>query len=60
MSAGTVTPQSERIIVTFPVDREMKDAIVSKAREHDRSLAAEIRVALRAYLGEPKSDIEAA
>ena len=47
-------------IVGSNIPAEMKDELQRRAAAADRSLAAEIRVALRAWLDQPADSAEAA
>ena len=44
------TTVSEKVILSSQVDAEMKDELRRRAAEGDRSLSAEVRRAITAYL----------
>jgi plasmid stability protein len=48
----TVTPDKDREAVIFRVPPAFKEEVARRAREHDRSLGAEVRSLLRAALAQ--------
>jgi len=43
-------PQNETVIVNFQTTRQVHDRLVAVARTQERSVSAEIRLAVRAWL----------
>jgi hypothetical protein len=51
--------EKEHSTVTILVDRELRDRLVRTARRNERSLGAEVRVALREHLSDDQEEDEA-
>jgi hypothetical protein len=49
-----VAPNEPQSYVSAFIEPTLRRALEDAAREHDRSLSGELRVALRAYLAEPE------
>jgi plasmid stability protein len=50
--SATTTPDKDREAVIFRVEAEFKQELARRAREHDRSMGAEVRHLLRAALAQ--------